>query len=628
LLEFNESRFVTLKHEYEIAVASRAIKQADTPTEPEKPRQIGQQHSNKQKLNQVCQLHKWGLPVYTTRCSGNTIDTKFSSTCKINGLEFSGLAYASKVEAEQSAAGVAYTELSQISLPKVSTSVSIFSINYKGALQEFSQKQKWGIPSYVALSNGQPHCPSFVCTVEVNGMTFSSSSHSKVRVAENDAARIALSVFQNPDHVHIPPQTMVLERCRKDFKRDPVFIVLEETGPSHAKMFKMQLILPNGDSYVTRNSHANLKSGKEELAALAMEYSFGKSQLEVDPLCVKLKYCNLNAGMQEPVYMVTDKNENGKILINTRVDLGGRIVESDKWCTTLAESKQQIARLALIQYFPEDAPKEEPKKMSLKEKLDRLETFRRNSRPLELLSTTKIAAPSLPTSIKLKFDTGKLVIDSAKFFPKACDSVFVETKDEDEDIGDDVLYVPLSKSGNPLPPKLDSTDLLAEDIGLYLITHPGSVDTDIGEAMILKGHYFSVEDLYTVLRQYFKCDNVGRVERWNFEDPSLRELYLSVRREIYNEIIDKRGRRTSIAMLTEATMEMMFRLHSGNAASNYFETVLRSVLIDNGMYIATVEPCVPAVYIIGSLLEEGPIFRSDAHVVRVKAPQSTFSIHQ
>ncbi|GFP97192.1 double-stranded RNA-binding protein 1 [Phtheirospermum japonicum] len=67
---------------------------------------------------------------------------------------------------------------------------------YKSKLQELCQKQKWALPDYTSVSDGEDHCPLFKASVVVRGITFNSPPACKSsKQAHNDAAQLAFLHF-------------------------------------------------------------------------------------------------------------------------------------------------------------------------------------------------------------------------------------------------------------------------------------------------------------------------------------------------------------------------------------------------------------------------------------------------
>ncbi|EYU36000.1 hypothetical protein MIMGU_mgv1a026812mg [Erythranthe guttata] len=67
---------------------------------------------------------------------------------------------------------------------------------YKSKLQELCHKQKWGLPKYTCVKDGEDHCPMFKASVVVSGTTFNSPpALTSSKQAYNEAAQLAFLHF-------------------------------------------------------------------------------------------------------------------------------------------------------------------------------------------------------------------------------------------------------------------------------------------------------------------------------------------------------------------------------------------------------------------------------------------------
>ena len=77
-------------------------------------------------------------------------------------------------------------------------SVMLNSLNPKGALQEYTQKEFGVAPSYVLVnSSGPDHHPSYTYAVLVKGKQLATGCASKRKTAESNAAETALMILKN-----------------------------------------------------------------------------------------------------------------------------------------------------------------------------------------------------------------------------------------------------------------------------------------------------------------------------------------------------------------------------------------------------------------------------------------------
>lgn len=73
--------------------------------------------------------------------------------------------------------------------------------DFKSALQEWSQEARGCIPVYTVVSDtGPDHAKAFYVEVEVDGERLAKGEGSRIKAAENDAARQALMAVQGREH--------------------------------------------------------------------------------------------------------------------------------------------------------------------------------------------------------------------------------------------------------------------------------------------------------------------------------------------------------------------------------------------------------------------------------------------
>lgn len=67
---------------------------------------------------------------------------------------------------------------------------------YKSKLQQLCQQQKWALPTYTCIRDGDDHCPQFKASVVVDGVSFDTpSATSSSKQALNEAAQLAFLHF-------------------------------------------------------------------------------------------------------------------------------------------------------------------------------------------------------------------------------------------------------------------------------------------------------------------------------------------------------------------------------------------------------------------------------------------------
>jgi len=230
--------------------------------------------SAKQNLNQICQALRVGIPVYKSVMTGASHDTEIVATCYLwDGRSVTGNPQRTRLKAEQDAAAKAIVVVT----PEISVSYNssnVFSINYKGALQEFCQRKKI-VPEYIVESlHSKIHCPEFMCVVKVGGNSFRSGKFGSVKIAQHDAARAALAYLQNVSQVKIPDSALLYDVCLKKYQKEPIYTILSMNDPSQTNRWKMQVVLPNGCVFRNDGFFVSKKSAKEDLAKQSLERGF------------------------------------------------------------------------------------------------------------------------------------------------------------------------------------------------------------------------------------------------------------------------------------------------------------------------------------------------------------------
>lgn len=66
----------------------------------------------------------------------------------------------------------------------------------------------------------------------------------------------------------LDPKSRLQEICQREFKAAPVYALIGSSGPEHAKIFDVKLVLPNGKTFCA--SESSCKKAEQTAAALAL----------------------------------------------------------------------------------------------------------------------------------------------------------------------------------------------------------------------------------------------------------------------------------------------------------------------------------------------------------------------
>ncbi|KAL5999349.1 HLA class II histocompatibility antigen, DR beta 4 chain [Asimina triloba] len=149
----------------------------------------GMQYVHKNQLQVLMQKKNSSPPVYGSIREGQPHAPRFKATVTVDGRTFeSPDFFATLREAEHAAAKIALASLSD-GIQEASSFVDAGV--YKNLLQELSQKEGFSLPVYNTVTSGPSHIPTFVCTVEIEGETFSGKPAKSKKQAEIFAAKVA-----------------------------------------------------------------------------------------------------------------------------------------------------------------------------------------------------------------------------------------------------------------------------------------------------------------------------------------------------------------------------------------------------------------------------------------------------
>ncbi|KAL1210097.1 Double-stranded RNA-binding protein 3 [Cardamine amara subsp. amara] len=144
----------------------------------------------KNQLQELAQRSCFSLPSYTCTREGPDHAPRFKACVNFNGEIFESPTYCSTLrQAEHSAAEVALTALSSKGPSKSLTARVLDETGiYKNLLQETAHRAGLDLPVYTSVRSGPGHIPTFSCTVELAGMSFSGEPAKTKKQAEKNAA--------------------------------------------------------------------------------------------------------------------------------------------------------------------------------------------------------------------------------------------------------------------------------------------------------------------------------------------------------------------------------------------------------------------------------------------------------
>ncbi|KAL5547225.1 hypothetical protein UlMin_006912 [Ulmus minor] len=140
----------------------------------------------KNELQMYAQKRNLVLPVYSCEREGPPHASRFRSRVTIGGQTYESPEFFPTLkEAEHAAARVALMSFSPAEVLKDDSSF------YKNLLQEMVQKEGLCLPIYATNKSGEPHCPTFIATVEIEGEYFAGEVAKTKKQAEMNAAKVA-----------------------------------------------------------------------------------------------------------------------------------------------------------------------------------------------------------------------------------------------------------------------------------------------------------------------------------------------------------------------------------------------------------------------------------------------------
>ncbi|KAF8017910.1 hypothetical protein BT93_H2966 [Corymbia citriodora subsp. variegata] len=152
----------------------------------------------KNQLQELAQRSCFNLPSYSCIREGPDHAPRFKATVNFSGETFESPTFCSTLrQAEHAAAEVALTTLasrgpSRALAAKVLDETGV----YKNLLQETAHRAGLNLPAYSTIRSGPGHVPSFSCTVELAGKSFTGQPARTKKQAQKNAAMAAWSALR------------------------------------------------------------------------------------------------------------------------------------------------------------------------------------------------------------------------------------------------------------------------------------------------------------------------------------------------------------------------------------------------------------------------------------------------
>ncbi|CAN1176528.1 Double-stranded RNA-binding protein 4 [Linum perenne] len=147
-------------------------------------------------LNELCIKKKWLSPKYTTTKYGPDHIPAFHSTVMVNGTTFASESTArSSKQSKHDVARIAVREL------MAAAAAAPEDLMYKSMLKEKIQKKGGCRPSYMTWKTDRVHLPTFLSTVEVEGVAFMGGEARTKKLAQMSAAKFAYTQLMEGKHL-------------------------------------------------------------------------------------------------------------------------------------------------------------------------------------------------------------------------------------------------------------------------------------------------------------------------------------------------------------------------------------------------------------------------------------------
>ncbi|CAA7398458.1 unnamed protein product [Spirodela intermedia] len=158
----------------------------------------------KNQLQELAQRSCFNLPSYACVREGPDHSPRFKATVTFNGEAFESPSFHSTLrQAEHAAAEAALTILSKRSSSKSLTSRVLDETGiYKNLLQEAAQWAGLNLPAYTTIRSGPSRAPSFLCTVDLAGVSFTGEPAKTKKQAQKNAAMAAWASLKRLPSLH------------------------------------------------------------------------------------------------------------------------------------------------------------------------------------------------------------------------------------------------------------------------------------------------------------------------------------------------------------------------------------------------------------------------------------------
>ncbi|XP_074354515.1 double-stranded RNA-binding protein 1-like isoform X2 [Apium graveolens] len=246
----------------------------------------------KMMLQTYAQRNKLRMPVYSSKKEGPPHAPSFKASVFVEGQPYeSPGSYKTLKEAEHAAAQVALLSFTADTFEENESPI------YKNILQELAQSEGFILPVYKTENSCEPHNPSFISTVEVEGENFQGTAAKSKKQAESSAARAAYNALMEPfEALEVKPGSVIptsvsahgnfksdrplhltqnaknMEQCiqeKDEYDASPAESLPEYFNSSSQKFIKspasadMDNTTVNEDSYISPESMCLLPTGEQ-----------------------------------------------------------------------------------------------------------------------------------------------------------------------------------------------------------------------------------------------------------------------------------------------------------------------------------------------------------------------------
>ncbi|XP_010554121.1 PREDICTED: double-stranded RNA-binding protein 3-like [Tarenaya hassleriana] len=219
----------------------------------------------KNQLQELAQRSCFNLPSYTCIREGPDHAPRFKASVNFNGEIFESPTYCSTLrQAEHAAAEVALNSLSSRGPSRFLTARVLDETGiYKNLLQETAHRAGLDLPVYTNVRSGPGHTPTFSCTVELAGMSFTGEPAKTKKQAEKNAAIAAWSALKKMRGLD-----SLAEKEGEEKEQEVVARVLSSFRPKEVKRREPHQSRRRTLTRSHRDTNSDLLSGKLRLINL------------------------------------------------------------------------------------------------------------------------------------------------------------------------------------------------------------------------------------------------------------------------------------------------------------------------------------------------------------------------